>query len=114
MAKTYLYKTEDVFKVTAAPYAAACLLTASKPSIGYSKLVGIFRTDEASETGSGVRIEQSCNGGTDWDIVSSSCLSTACAASSFDIDIVGDCVRFVFKVGAAAASNTRAHIYLRP
>lgn len=81
---------------------------------GYSRLVGTFRTDIASETGSGVRIEQSANGGTNWDVISSSCVATASAASGFNITLTGNAVRVFYRNGAAAASAIRANFYVLP
>ena len=81
---------------------------------GYVKVVGGFRSDVASESGSGVRIEQSMDNGTTWDFVSSSAIASACAASSFNITVVGNAVRFFWRNGATAASTTRVNVYLQP
>lgn len=81
---------------------------------GYAKLVGGFRSDVVSETGSGFRIEQSFDRGLHWDIVSASCLASASAASAFDIDIIGNAVRVVIKNGAGAAGAIRSYFYTRP
>ena len=113
MAKIYVQNTETLFIHSGSLAIAACV-SASVPCQGYAKIVGGFRTDATSETGSGVRIEQSFDRGANWSLISSSALGSACAASSFDISVVGDYARFVWKNGAAAASNAFANIYLRP
>jgi hypothetical protein len=83
-------------------------------TLGYGKIVGMFRSDIASETGSGVRIQQSCDGGANYDRMSSSAIATACAASVFDIAIVGNSAKFTWKNGATAASSARLLVYARP
>lgn len=113
MAKLYVQNGPSLFNYSGS-FAANASTSSSLPCQGFSVLRGAFRSDIASETGSGVRIEQSFDNGTTWDIVSSSAVATACAASAFNITIVGNGVRFFWRNGAAAASTTRANIYLLP
>lgn len=112
--KTSVAKTEDLFNDSDIELAPTACYSASYPCAGHSKLLGGFLTN-ASTLGaaSGVRVYQSFDGGANWDIVSSSAQAAADAASPFDIDIVGDFVRFVWTNGADAASG-RGHLYLRP
>ena len=113
MAKIYVQNTETLFTHSGS-IAIAASVSGSMACQGYAKIVGGFRTDAVSETASGVRVEQSFDRGLTWPIVSSSALGSACAASGFDVAVVGDYARFVWKNGAGAASNAYANIYLRP
>jgi len=114
MSKGEVYRTKTLYSL-AGSLAANGTVSASLPCAGYSTLVGIFRSDVASSgTASTVNVQQSCDGGLTWDIISSSALATACAASSFNIGIVGDTVLFQWKNGGTNAACARVHLYLRP
>ena len=113
MSKLYIQNTPTLFNLSGS-FAAAGSTSGSLGSAGYAKIVGVFRSDVVSETGSGLRIEQSSNGGTNWDIISASCLASACAASSFSVEVVGNAVRLFWRNGAGAASAARINFFLRP
>ena len=113
MSRLYAQATPTLFSYSGS-LAANASTSGSLTCQGYVKVIGGFRSDVVSETGSGVRIEQSIDGGTTWDFVSSSALASACAASSFNVTITGNAVRFFWRNGAGAASTTRATLYLQP
>lgn len=94
--------------------AADAVLSGSLAAQGYSRARGVFRSDVASVAGSGVRIQQSIDGGVTFDVMSSSALATACAASTFDVPVVGNLVKFTWANGNAAASTARVLVYLLP
>lgn len=82
---------------------------------GFAKLIGGFRSDQSSSgTASGVRVEQSMDGGLTWDFISVSAHASACAASSYDVNIFGDAVKFTWENGSTSAACARMHLYLRP
>jgi len=85
-------------------------------SNGYARLVGIFRSDAAVAlgAGSGLYVEQSSNWGGNWDITSASCQITACAASTFDLEVLGNAVRVRLINGDTATSRIRCNFMLRP
>ena len=112
--KQYVYKTADLLNNSDIELAVAACTSASYPCAGYTKLVGgILSNASTLGAASGVRVYQSIDGGANWDITSASEALAANTAQTFDVDIVGDYVQFVWRNGADAASG-RAHIYLRP
>lgn len=113
MARLDIQKAPTLFNHSGS-FGANASTAASLPCQGYTQARGGFRSDIASETGSGVRIEQTFDNGLNWDIISSSAVATACAASAFSINIVGNGIRFFWRNGANAASTTRVNIYLLP
>ena len=113
MSKLYAQKTVTVFSHSGS-FAAAGSMSGSQVCEGFARLVGGFRSDIVSETGSGFRIEQSFNGGQNWSIVSSSALASACAASSFNITVTGNAARVFWRNGASAASTAFGNLYLIP
>lgn len=113
MSKLYVQAAPTLFTHTGSLGAAASI-AASMPCQGYATLRGGFRSDVVSETGSGVRIEQSFNLGISWDIISSSALASASAASGFNVTIVGNAIRFFWRNGAGAATSAWGNIYLLP
>jgi hypothetical protein len=113
MAKIYAQNPLTVFEGTASMAGGASTSGCVIAAAGYAKLVGGFISDASSETGSGVRVEQSMDSGANWDIVSASAKATANAASIYDIDVVGDAVRVAWVNGADDATAVRYHFYLR-
>lgn len=113
MARLDIQKAPTLFNHSGS-FGANASTAASMPCQGYSTLRGGFRSDIASETASGVRIEQSFDGGLHWDIISTSMVATASAASSFNITLVGNAVRFFWRNGAGAATSAWSNIYLLP
>lgn len=113
MAKLYIQNAASVFSLTGS-MADGASTAGSILCDGYATLVGGFRSDVASETGSGFRIEQSFNRGANWDVISASCVATASAASSFNVDVRGNALRVVVKNGATVASAIRSYFYVRP
>jgi len=112
--KTFVARTADLYYSTDVELAGAACVSGSLPCAGFSKLLGgVISNSSTLAAASGVRIYQSINGGVNWDITSASEALTADTAQTFDIDIVGDYVQFVWRNGATAASG-RAHLYLRP
>jgi hypothetical protein len=111
--RTYAQSCHSVVNFSGS-LAAAEILSGSQPAQGFAKLVGIAYTDAVSETGSGMLIQQSADQGENWDIISSSNLASASAASSFSVDVVGNAVKVSLTNGAGTASEVRCNFYLRP
>ena len=118
MAKIYAQNTETLLTVNS--LGAAASVSGSLPAMGYAKVFGMIRSDVVSETGSGVRLEESPNGvnwriaGCDLGTYSASGALAACGMINLYADVSGPWVRAVVKNGAAAASNISGTFYLRP
>lgn len=119
MAKIYAQNVE-IFDLTVASLAANASTSGSLPALGYTKALGLFRSDVATETGSGVRLEESPDG-TYWTIAGcgittnvASGAVAACGMIALEANVSGRWVRAVVKNGAAAASDISGTFYLRP
>lgn len=112
MGRTYAQATPTVLDYSAS-LAAAASISASRSSIGYSRLVGVMLSSASSAAGCSLLVDQSPDGGTNWNQTTACDLSTD-SGSGFSIEIVGDAVRVRFVNGADSASTVRALWQLRP
>lgn len=80
---------------------------------GYARLVGGIVSAASAKAGSGIRIWQSFNRGTNWDYWSDFNLS-ASSASAFSIEIIGNAIKVDFRTDANGASILRTLWQLRP
>ena len=112
MARTFGQATTEVFNLTSGCFTAAGASSGSANSSGYSQLFGFITTDQTTETGSGLLIRQSVDGGTNWDLVSASDVIAASAACA--VNIQGNAVRVDISLGATEASALRCGFWLRP
>jgi len=113
MAKTQVQRFANVLE-TSSSLAANALLSGSAECKGFSRLRGLIFSDVATTTGCGVRVQQSADNGTTWEIISASEALGACGTATFDIAIVGNAVQVAACNGATIASNVRATFYLLP
>ena len=113
MSKIFVQAMPDVLKSTASLDSSACV-SGSLLCGGYARLVGGVVSNASSAAASGLRILQSMNGGTNWDVITASAAISACSGSSFGYEIVGDAVKVEYRNGATAASLFRTLWQLRP
>lgn len=114
MSKVHVQSMPLILEHTSGCLAANGSLTGSLISYGYARLVGGFRSDVATETASGLRIEQSFDGGSNWDLVSASDLVGASGIATCSVEVLGDAVRVTIRNGATEASALRTTWRLRP
>ena len=116
MSRIYAQATESVLD-TSSSLAISASIGGSALSFGYTRLVGLFRTDgsAAAGAGSGLHITQSADNGVTWDLLSASQAIAACTSASCNINILGNAVRVIYWNGATAiASTMRASFRLYP
>ena len=114
MAKLYVQKAPIVFEYNSGSLGANAASSASILCAGYSQLRGLFYSDIATETASGLQIRQSMDGGSNFLYTSASDLIGACAATPCIVDLVGDAIRIDIRNGGTAGSNARWKFYLLP
>jgi len=114
MSKLYAQKFPVVSSCTSGCFGAAASMSASYVCNGYAYLMGFLRTDQALDSGSGLIVRQSVDGGVNWDYVSASDGIGANASAACKIEIIGDAVQVFVRNGATAASSLRMLWQLRP
>lgn len=114
MGKTYAQQTNIVLESVSPCLGAGASISGSSICHGFVKLVGLFRSDVDTETGSGLRIEQSADFGGSWDYTSASDLIAASVATGCSVDIVGNAVKVTIISGGSAASALRTSWRLLP
>lgn len=114
MSKVYAQATKVVLSHTSGCLAANGTITGSAPCNGYAALRGGIRSDVATSSGSGVKVEVSLDGGINWDIVAASDALSASGDQSYNVAMFGTHVRVTACNGAAEASALRAHFALYP
>ena len=113
MSKLYTQNFPEVLKYSGA-LAANASVSGSIPCAGYSQLVGYIYSSGSAETGSGLSIKQSVDGGTNWDI-NSGCLASATAfTSSCMIDTIGNAFKVRYCNGATTAACVRMLFQMKP
>ncbi len=113
MAKTNAQDVVEIF-IESGSFAADGSISGSAFCEGYSQLVGLFRSDVATTTGSGLRVEQSSDRGANWDFVSASDLISASTITACEVTIFGNAVRITASNAGTEASAMRTAWYLRP
>jgi hypothetical protein len=81
-------------------------------SKGYSRAVGIIISSASSKAGSGLRICQSSDSGTNFDYCTDFEIS-ACSGSAFSVEVVGDMIKIEYRTDSEAA-EFRTLWQLRP
>lgn len=112
MAKIYVQKFPVVFQSAASFLSTACP-SGSALCNGYSRLIGVLYAGCTMDAGSGLVVEQSADGGTNWDIRGASSIS-ASSGSSFSFEIVGNAVRVTARSSACNVNPFRTLWQLRP
>ena len=113
MAKLYAQKFTTVASHSGT-LAAAGSSSGSMVCDGYSRLVGFLYTSCALESASGLRVEQSMDYGSHWDLVSASDTVDGSATAACNTEIVGNAVRVTWKMGGATADAVRCRFMLKP
>lgn len=113
MAKAQVQKAVEIWRVSGS-FAANGEISGCAVCDGYSRLRGIFRTDAALSSGSGLRIEHSLDLGANWDYISASDTVAACGSTACDVVLVGNAVRITASNAGTEASALRAAFYLLP
>jgi hypothetical protein len=114
MAKLYVQNAPVVTEYSSGSFAANGASSASLLCAGYSQLRGLFYSDVATETGSGLQLSQSMDGGANFLYTSASDIVGACGLATCIVDILGDAVKVDIRNGATAGSNARWKFYLLP
>ncbi len=113
MSKIYVQSFPELLKFSGS-LAAGASISGSLPCAGYSQLVGYITSSGSPETGSGLCIQQSVNGGSTWDINSGSYAGAVAFTSSCMLDIIGNAVNVRFAAGAASLAAVRLLFQLKP
>ena len=113
MSRIYVQKFPEVWKFSGSIANAATSNSGSFACAGYATLLGLVYSDEASETASGIQVAQSVDGGSNFDLISSSQVA-ASAAQSFEYQIYGNAVKVTFINGGTATANSRWLWQLKP
>lgn len=111
MAKIYVQNFPQVLE-SSASLAASGNVSGSKLCEGFARLVGGLASNASAKAGSGLRVSQSFDGGTNWDYHTDYAPS-ACSGSAFSIEIIGNAVKVNY-ITDDAASLFRTLWQLRP
>ena len=98
---------------SSASLAASGSIGASALSMGYARIVGIVFISASTTSGSAIRVYQSANNGTNFDVWQSFNI-TADSGSFFSASLHGNAVRVDIKNGADGASSFRTVWYMCP
>lgn len=112
MAKIYIQHSASAWLSAASMAAAGSQTSGSFVTKGYSRLVGILISSGSLKAGSGLRVSQSLDLGTNYDY-NSDWVPSACSGSGFSIEIVGDAAK-VDVITDGAADVFRTGWWLRP
>ena len=107
MAQTFITVLQS-----SASLAASGSVSGSAISTGYARLVGSVIANASAKAGSGLRVSQSPDSGSNWDYVTDYAPS-ACSGSAFSIEIIGNAVKVDY-ITDGAASLFRTLWQLRP
>ncbi len=90
------------------------ITSGSIPCRGYSRLIGGVWSSCTLTTGSGFMVEQSFDGGVNYNIVQKWPSGAASTASTYDIEVVGDFIKITASPAADSVDDFRAQFYLQP
>jgi len=114
MTRINIQKFPEVFTYSSGSVSAGCAMTGSQPCSGYSQIVGNIYSSGSLDSACGLKIWQSVDGGTYWDITSASQVATAGFTTSCMVDIIGNAVKVAYKNGEAVSASLRLGFYLKP
>ena len=112
MAKIFVQQFPTVWQTSASLAASGSVSSGSYASDGYARIIGLLITNASAKAGSGLRISQSGDSGSNWDYHTDYAPS-ACFGSAYSIEIIGNAVKIDF-VPETTASIFRTVWYLRP
>jgi hypothetical protein len=113
MPRLYPQATATVFSFSGS-MAANASMSGSLYSQGYATLTGGLFTSDSTIAACGLRVDQSFNGGSTWDITSSSNPVSSNASAATSTAVIGNAVKVSLQIGATGASGVRALFYLKP
>lgn len=113
MSKIYAQLMPEVLQYSGS-LAANGSISGSAVCNGYAKLVGWCWSSCTSVAACGLKVSQSVDKGSNWEIISASDALAANASAACSTEIIGNAVKVEFKMGAAAACGVRAIFQLRP
>lgn len=115
MAKIYVQKFPEVWQSSTSFLSTASATSGSFITNGYARLVGILWFDSVSAlvAGSGLRIKQSGDSGSNWDYATDYQVA-ACSGSAFSVEIVGNAATIEVRPGACNITTFRTLWQLRP
>ena len=113
MAKRFIRRHVSLID-SSGSLAANAIITGSSVSQGLEVLRGMWFSDVATSTGSGLLIQQSSDFGQSWNLISASDQVGACGTQTYDVTLLGNAVKVTACNGAAIASNVQATFYLLP
>ena len=119
MTKIHLQELPVVWETSASIAAGGSAVSSSLTGTitgincdGYARITGMVYSSASSVAGSGLRIKQSADRGTNYDYSTDYAVS-ACSGSAFSNEIVGNFVKIEFYTDGDAA-DFRAFFQLRP
>ena len=112
MTKIYVQEFPIIWQ-SSASLAASGSTSSSAHSGGYARLLGMVIASGSTKAGSGLRVLQSPDGGTNWDYYADFEVS-ACSASAFSLEVIGNAVKIEWRNGADDADVARMLWQLRP
>lgn len=112
MATIHVQRFPIVWQTSGSLAAAGSNTSGSQYCHGYARIVGIVYSSASSKAGSGLRISQSADSGSNYDYHTDFEIS-ADSGSAFSIEIVGNRVKVDFATDSAA-SGFRTLWQLRP
>ena len=114
MSKVYVQKANTAWAVTTASLAAnASTVSGSFPTQGFARLTGTLISNASLKAGSGLRISQSGDSGSNWDYYTDFVPST-CSGSAFSIELVGNAAKIEAFSDSGSIGILRTNWILRP
>lgn len=110
--KTNVQQNKIFWQPSGSLAAGASVTSGSISCDGYARITGLFYSSASAKAGSGLRVSQSANGGTNYDFHTDFAPS-ACSGSSFSVEVVGDVAKVDF-IADSQADEYRAIWSLRP
>lgn len=114
MAKIWIQSAACPWGYDGSISSATCVSSGSFSVKGYARLVGGVFADEALDPASGVCVQQSFDGGVNWDYAYKNTVS-ASSGSAFSLELVGDTARILLWAASnVTATSVRSSWRLRP
>lgn len=113
MSKVYVQRANTVWNTTASIDASASVTSGSFPCQGFARLTGLLISTASLKAGSGLRISQSADLGSNWDYWTDF-VPSACSGSAFSIELVGNATKVDVLADGSGASIFRTIWVLRP
>ena len=102
MSKVYVQRANTAYQSSASVASAASVTSGSFPTQGYARLTGLLYASASFVAGSGLRISQSADGGSNFDYTTDFAPSVS-SASAFSIELVGNAAKIDFRPSSDAS-----------